>query len=822
MSIEHAIIARSRSHFVGMRAMEMLNREAFKGCSAELSNQPVSLEPAFVPAGEWRKIEKLAAHDSVAISPWQVSDLLRLNCLISSKHTLQWFRAERYVKELGAVSHRVGFEIVGNQDCIKIGFLVHKDDLDLLQVAFDGEFSRCKITRASTRDYFDKNLFFYDFFPSSPYHNLQTEPQELHASPYEPLIQAVAQLASPAHGFVQVLFEPVRHNWHQNVEILTDIEFLGKAIADPVSPYRTQQLPSGELRNMARKVETKAHDDKPFFFVALRVGIRTPKCWFNARPFTAFVGLLRRGGQPLQSLTETEYLRHFKSAKIQEMFHKGLTYRPGFLLNSSELSGFIHLPTIRGFIDDGLPIEPLETLRLPKRHKHLDSGIEIGTGWNGGSKRPVFINNETRKVSTHIVGKPGTGKTTTIEHMSHQDICAGRGVAYLDPHGDSVKRLLNFIPENRVESTIYIDFGDPDWVPLWNPLKPTPQQSIGRTTDDLVSAIKSVVKSNAWGDRLEHILRNGFYGLLHVENTTFFDLLVLFEQSKKRNGAKRDHLKKMILENVDNEVARMFWMRDYDGYKRDDFAPPLHKLSKLLTGDETVSLMLTQPESRIDFNEIMKSGKTLLLDLSNLGPDTRGILGCFLLSFLHHTSLSRNKIAPEDRRPFSIYCDEAHKLTTDTLEDMIAESRKFGVNLTLAHQFLNQFNLSQRDALSSVGTTIIFNVDINDARYLVKDLQGKVKPNDLATLKTGEAILRINTDIIKIKTPTPKRVPNVSFAKGIIKRSRENYCGRSNQVRESIQKKQNRFKAYQWSAPTVTEEIETTGNESPLSYDEFE
>ena len=94
MSIEHAIIARSRSHFVGMRAMEMLNREAFKGCSAELSNQPVRLEPAFVSAGEWRTIEKLAPHDSVAIPSWQSSELVRQNCLISSKHTLQWFRAE--------------------------------------------------------------------------------------------------------------------------------------------------------------------------------------------------------------------------------------------------------------------------------------------------------------------------------------------------------------------------------------------------------------------------------------------------------------------------------------------------------------------------------------------------------------------------------------------------------------------------------------------------------------------------------------------------------------------------------------------------------
>ena len=178
-------------------------------------------------------------------------------------------------------------------------------------------------------------------------------------------------------------------------------------------------------------------------------------------------------------------------------------------------------------------------------------------------------------------------------------------MAYIDPHGDSVKRLLQFIPKNRVESTIYLDFGDPDWVPLWNPLQRVPLQSIGRTADALVAAIKSVVKKTAWGDRLEHILRNGFAGLLHLEGSTFLDLITLFENSKSKNREEKNRLKKRILTAVDNQVLRMFWERDYEQYRRDDFAPPLHKLSKLLSSDETVSLMLTQPENRLDLHDII-------------------------------------------------------------------------------------------------------------------------------------------------------------------------------------------------------------------------
>jgi len=163
--------------------------------------------------------------------------------------------------------------------------------------------------------------------------------------------------------------------------------------------------------------------------------------------------------------------------------------------------------------------------------------------------------------------------------MVRQDVERGHGLAFIDPHGDSVKRLLQFIPKNRVESTIYLDFGDPDWVPLWNPLQRVPMQSIGRTAEALVAAIKSVVKKTAWGDRLEHILRNGFAGLLHLEGSTFFDLITLFENSKGTNREERNRLKKRILTAVKNQVLRMFWKRDYELYRRDDFAPPLHKLS---------------------------------------------------------------------------------------------------------------------------------------------------------------------------------------------------------------------------------------------------
>ena len=816
MSIEEAIVARAKSHVVGMRAMEILRFEASKGCSTELSNNSVSLEPPFVHFSELRK-GFLPSEISVQMAPPKPSELVRVECFIPADYKLEWFRADRFLKELYGVSGRIGFEIIGNKHGIKIGFLLHKSDLDLVKVAFDGEYPQCQLMPVEPT-YLPRNIYFHDFFPLSPYHHIQSAPQELLVSPYEPFVRAIAQISPPSQGFVQVLFEPARHNWRQNIESLLDIEFLAKSMADPNSPYLAQQLPSSELRHMAHAVETKAHFDKPFFFVALRSGVHTRESSFNTEALTAFGSLIHRDGQPLRYITEREYLQHFDLKKIREIFYHGLSYRPGFLLNSSELAALAHIPTIHEFVEAGLPIQVRETLELPLHYEHLMQGIEIGSGWYKGRRKLVCIPENLRRTGVHIVGKPDKGKTTTIEHMVLQDVEKGRGVAFLDPHGDSVKKLLDLIPKEHADRTIYLDFGDFDWVPLWNPLQNVAIEDRGRTADELVGSIKSIVKANAWGDRLERILTCGFLGLLPLPDATFFDLVTLFQDSGKKKDDKRRLLKDRILEAADDEVVRVFWERDFDNYRRDDFAPVQHKISKLMTHNRTVSLMLSQPESRIDFREIMESEKILLLDLSGLGPHTRGVMGCFLLAFLYNTAISRSRIDPDDRKTFSIYCDEAHKLTTDTLEDMLAECRKFGIKLTLAHQFLSQFQKSKVDALTTVGTTIIFNVDIADANYLVKDLQGKVEPGDLAKLKKGEAIVRIDTDIIKISTPKPKKIPESSYRQEIIRKSREQYCAKAEEIREHIQGKHKRVRTGHLQQATIMNDL----GKEPLIYDEFE
>jgi hypothetical protein len=375
--------------------------------------------------------------------------------------------------------------------------------------------------------------------------------------------------------------------------------------------------------------------------------------------------------------------------------------------------------------------------------------------------------------------------------------------------------MLCLIPEQHLERTIYFNPGDPDWVPIWNPLERIPGQDIGRTADDIVRAIQSFVTSGAWGDRLEHLLRHIIFSLIHLPKSTFLDISNLL-RNKSEEGKI---LRLKILEVVDNESARQFWLHDYERYGKDDLGPPKNKLSKLLVSG-TVSLMLSQPENRFNFRKIMDEGMILLVNLSTIGSMVRGILGCFILSMLHLTALSRSAIPREERKQFHIHCDEAHRFMTDTLEDLIAETRKYGVSLSLAHQYMSQFGQRKTDAFSSVGSTIIFNVDSRDARHLTKDLQGLVDVDDLISLEVGEAIARIGTDIVRLKTRPPLPVPTSHFRDRIIEESRKRYCKPAHEVRKWI-----RHRSGRWCdafTPLTTESPKgSNGRVEELVYDEF-
>jgi len=815
VSVEAALIAQARPQVISRRIGALIGEEITKGCLPQISDTPVGLEPPFRPLLWSTGGPDGALHEA---GDWRPSSEppIRLRVWVPAMRKTDWNRSELFLKQLASIPRRLGYEIVGNREGIAVMFLCQAEDVAVVETALCGVFDSCELERCDNCEWLtmlaDGEVRFREYFPGPPYTHLLTRPEELEISPYGPLLQALSELPADAVGLYQCLFQGVRpeHDWHRNVATLLTLEFM-QELQVTSSVYRqiTQQTPSGYLPALAREKEFKAHNDKPFFAASARIAVagQVNDPDMAIRKLSSYMGLFQHGGRPLNHVTETDYAARVPVRQQGGLFSLGHTHRPGHLVNSEELASLVHIFSPELLEERRLPLGTLNT--LPIRSDTLREGTAIGICEYAGKGEFVCIPEEIRTRSTHIVGNHRTGKSTLMVHMFLQDIQEGRGAVFIDPHGDAIKDLLALMPDSAVSRCIHFDPGDPEWIPIWNPMKPGTGVSVARLADDLVSAVRRVCPD--WGDRLEHVLRNAANGLLNMADTHLYDLYNLLRPKSNES----ELLRRRILNTTPEGPVKGFWAYDFHhDYRSPDLQAPKHKLSKLMR-DRTSFLMLSQPDTRIDFREVMDEGMIMLVDLSSLGQEAQAVLGSIIMALFLVAAFSRSDLPIQQRRRFSVYADEGHRFSlADVIEQVVAQARKFGVDLCMGHQYLRQFNAAQVDALATVGTTIMGRVNEHDSRFFINQVGGQVKPEDLTGLEPFTMIARIGTEVVRFKTPAPPDTHDPEKAARIIAQSRAKYCvhvsehTRSGSARNSISGRQR-------PAPNRAFTAEQ------LSYDEF-
>jgi len=283
MTYERALVTQAGPYMLAAKAKALVAAEVGKGCDGRVLPHPVALEPDFHPITVPKDIMALKDRPCwVHESPPCRHELVRYRVWISPDQPFSWNGFELFLKQLSMVSHRVTLEIIGNSERIVITLLCHTQDMPIVETSFLSKVKFCRLSVIEDELIFDthphtwQRIGFYDYYPSPPYSHLLTHPNELHTSPYEGLMTAMANIPAPVMGFYQVLFQPVSpgNNWHRNIEILMDYEYLIKLLNNIGHAQRyAQQAPSGDLRQMAGEVESKAHNDKPFFSAAFRVAV---------------------------------------------------------------------------------------------------------------------------------------------------------------------------------------------------------------------------------------------------------------------------------------------------------------------------------------------------------------------------------------------------------------------------------------------------------------------------------------------------------------------------------------------------------------------
>jgi len=365
------------------------------------------------------------------------------------------------------------------------------------------------------------------------------------------------------------------------------------------------------------------------------------------------------------------------------------------------------------------------------------------------------IKTEDRFSHVYIIGKTGTGKSTLIETMALQDLEHGRGVALVDPHGDLVERIVARLPVWRRADVIYFNVPDPKQPFGYNPLRPVQKDYIPLAASGMMEVFKKMWPE-AWGVRMEHILRNVLMALLEQPHATMHDILrVLSDRKFREQVAKR----------LKNETVRTFLLKEYErfsfGYRADGTAPIQNKVGAFLA-DPLLNRILTAPGIDLHIREIMDKGQVLLVNLAKgrIGEDSSSLLGGLLVTTLGLVAFSRADMPPAERRDFFVYIDEFQSFTTLAMANMFSELRKYRVGFTVAHQYLHQLEQDVRHAvLGNVGTVISFRVGVEDAPYLVREFHERFEEIDLLQLPNYRIYLKLMIDGMPSKPFSAETLP---------------------------------------------------------------
>ncbi len=418
----------------------------------------------------------------------------------------------------------------------------------------------------------------------------------------------------------------------------------------------------------------------------------------------------------------------------------------GGVLNIEELASVFHFPT-----------EKVETsaiawsgskkgeapFNLPLKSKHLETALTILGKTDYRDQAEEFgIKVDDRRRHTYIVGKSGVGKSVLLENMIINDIAAGRGVIVIDPHGELADKVLECIPENRIDDVIVFDPADREFPIAFNVLEVEDEDFRGTVASGFVGIFKKMF-GNSWGPRLEHILRNTVLALLESPNPTMLGIPRMLTDAAFRN---------QILGYVKDPVIKDFWIKEWGSMDQklqvEAMGPVLNKVGQFLSST-MVRNIIGQPKSKIDIRRIMDEQKILIVNLSKgkIGEDNMALLGAMFVTKTYLAAMSRANVAAGQRPDCFLYVDEFQNFATDSFANILAESRKYNLALTMAHQYVDQLADEVKSAvIGNVGTIITFRVGAPDAAFLSSEFAPAFEAGDLINLPRAHIYIKLMID----------------------------------------------------------------------------
>ncbi len=625
----------------------------------------------------------------------------------------------------------ISFDIVADSESIKFYISCPKDKVELIERQIHGVYSGAEIEEVDEYNIFtQKGKVQYawlglkkpSFYPLKTYKELPTDP-------LSSLTSAMAKLQEGEAAAIQMILSPTNPSWVSEGKAF--ISNTKKSEADPEK---------ASFKVDARTLEGIEHKcNQPGFEVAIRIVTCAPQKEIAKAHLDNIKAAFSQFNSSNNQLSKRK-IRLPYSFMIDFIYR----YPPIFwwkgktILTPDEIASVFHLPnkTI-----ETPNVNWVLAKQAPAPAIASEDGIYVGDNIYRGTKKEIYISESDRQRHFYIVGQTGVGKSWLLADMALQDIKAGKGVCFIDPH-DTFESILERIPPERAEDVIYFDPSQVDRPMGLNIMQAKTEDEKHFITSAIINLMYKLYdpyKTGIVGPRFEHAIRNAMLTVMVEPGATFIEIVRCLTDQKYVQE---------LLPKVQDPMVRRYWTdqiaQTSDFHKSEVLDYIVSKFGRFIT-NTMMRNIIGQSESSFDFRKVMDEGKILIINLAKgtIGEENSSFLGLILIPQILMAAMSRQDIPEEERKDFYLYVDEFQNFATQDFAVIMSEARKYHLNLTVGNQFISQMEDEVKNAVfGNVGTVASFRVGINDANYLVRQYQPTFSEKDLLNIEVGNIYLK--------------------------------------------------------------------------------
>ena len=594
--------------------------------------------------------------------------------------------------------------------------------------------------------------------------------QELEADPVSPILNAFSKLEKEGEGMVfQIVLRPAPKTIKKSLEeaikkmrqgaSLKDVlggrgwKDFSQALSGVVNPQVSDK--NQEKQKTIDEIGAKALEskiNKNLFLVNLRFLASAQTKGRAEEIITNVLGSFHQFGSP----NKNDFAAFRPSNQQKFIFNysfRAFNPKESIILNAEEIASFWHFPNL---VSSAPYATWVKSKEAPPPAELPEEGLVLGQSVFRGEEKTVRLTPKDRRRHVYLIGQTGTGKSYAMTNAIIQDIKNGAGVGVVDPHGDLIDQILGYIPKERMEDVILFDPGDLERPMGLNMMEydfSHPEQKTFITNEFINIFDKLYDLKATGGPMFEYYLRNALSLLMSdtSEVPTLLDIPRVFTNEEFRNQK---------LARCSDPTTVEFWEKEAVKVTSGDIslsniAPYITSKFNTFISNDYVRPIISQTKSAFNFRDVMDNKKILLINLSKgrIGDLNSSLLGLIMVGKLLMAALSRVDTPEENRQDFYLYIDEFQNFATSSIATILAEARKYRLDLTIAHQFIAQLDDKIREAVfGNVGTMLCFRVGAKDAEFLVKYFEPVFEQSDLINIDNFNAIIKL---LIKDYTSRP-------------------------------------------------------------------